>query len=237
MNIISLSTREKIILLAVVVVIGFFIYDFFIKKSSTDIAKTGNSPVTLNNLLDFNNLLKDKAILGEGAQRLTNLDTYIINRAQSSWARDPFPEKSFFSKPLMTIQEAAREAATERERIALLRAKAEYEAAEAKRKEALFKADEEKKTAEEVVKKALLEEKRKAEIQSRAEKLNYSGYVYMGNYPIVIVKGMEYLKGDEVDGFIIKKIEPEMVTLQDKGNGDVIILPFEEETLWQKEKK
>ncbi len=225
--ILNLSTREKIILFVVVASIGYLVFDFFIKKAPIGSVKAAQNLAVLNNLI--NQTIKDN-----DAQGVTRFDTYVITRAQSDWVRDPFPEDSFFSKPLMTLQEKAEEVAEERKRVALLREKNEEEAAAVREKEALLRAKKEEEAAEARKREALLEAKKKEAVQARAKKLRYSGFIYMDNYPIVIVKGMEYLVGDEVDGFIIKKIDPEMVTLQDKDNGDVITLNFDEEIIPQR---
>lgn len=206
----NLSLREKFFILVVVASIGYLVYDFFIRKSATDTVKAGENIAVSNNLRAFKQLLMDQGIEGEGAKGLTNFDDYVITRAQSDWVRDPFPDKDFFSKPLMTIEEAI----------------------EARKIEALIKP--EKEGSEAIKREALIEAVKKEAVQIKAEKLRYSGYIYMGTFPIAIIKGMEYLAGDEVDGFIIKKIDHEMVTLQDKDNGYVITLQFDEEMLGQK---
>ena len=58
----------------------------------------------------------------------------------------------------------------------------------------------------------------------------YTGYLNMGMKSLVIINGMEYEAGDELeqDGYFVKNIFPTKVVIGVKGRDNIIVLPLEE---------
>jgi len=194
----NLSNREKILLIAVFVGGAYFFNSFFISKEK-DLPS-----VNAKNLEDLKSLMGNVADEIE-ALSLSTFDNYVITRAEAEWAKDPFPDKHFFSSPLVTSEELA-----ERRKSAALR-----------REEMIKrqKAEGQKKIADEKRdKEAFLQE-----IKTKAENLRYTGYLKIDKVQMAIIGGREYMIGDEVDGLIIKKITSEIVTLQVKGNKNLVL--------------
>lgn len=58
----------------------------------------------------------------------------------------------------------------------------------------------------------------------------YSGYLNMGIKSLVVINGMEYEAGDELeqDGYFVKNIFPTKVVIGVKGRDNIIVLPLQE---------
>ncbi len=194
----NLSNREKILLIAVFVGGAYFFNSFFISKEK-DLPS-----VNPKNLEDLKSLMGNVARDIETLS-LSTFDNHVITRAQAEWVRDPFPDKQFFLRPLVTSDELE-----ERRKSAALRRE---EMRERQKAEGQKKIDDEKRKKE-----AFLQE-----IKTKAENLRYKGYLKIDKVQMAIIGGREYMIGDEVDGLIIKKITPDVVTLQVKGHKNLVI--------------
>jgi len=194
----NLSNREKILLIGVFLGVAYFVNAFFISKEKYPPSVNAKNHEDLKKIMG--NVSSDIEALS-----LSNFDNYVITRAQAEWARDPFPNKQFFSRPLVTsdeLEERRKSAALKREEM-IKRQKAERE----------------KKVADEKRdKEAFLQE-----IKTKVENLRYTGYLKIDKIQMAIIGGREYMIGDEVDGLIIKIITPEVVTLQVKGNKNLVL--------------
>ena len=58
----------------------------------------------------------------------------------------------------------------------------------------------------------------------------YSGYLNMGMKSLVVINGMEYEAGDDLeqDGYFVKNIFPTKVVIGVKGRDNIIVLPLQE---------
>ena len=58
----------------------------------------------------------------------------------------------------------------------------------------------------------------------------YSGYLNMGMKSLVVINGMEYEAGDDLeqDGYFVKNIFPTKVVFGVKGRDNIIVLPLQE---------
>lgn len=58
----------------------------------------------------------------------------------------------------------------------------------------------------------------------------YSGYLNMGMKSLVVINGMEYEEGDDLepDGYFVKNIFPTKVVIGVKGRDNIIVLPLQE---------
>ena len=107
----NLSNREKILLVAVFVGVAYFVNAFFISKEK-DLPS-----VNPKNLEDLKSLMGNVARDIETLS-LSTFDNQVITRAQAEWVRDPFPDKQFFLRPLVTsdeLEERRKSAALRRE--------------------------------------------------------------------------------------------------------------------------
>ena len=62
------------------------------------------------------------------------------------------------------------------------------------------------------------------------EDFTYSGYLNMGIKSLVVINGMEYEAGDDLqqDGYFVKNIFPTKVVIGVKGRDNIIVLPLQE---------
>ncbi len=58
----------------------------------------------------------------------------------------------------------------------------------------------------------------------------YSGFLSVGATQMAIVNGMEYRPGEELElqGYLVKKIDPKQVVIASRETGEEIVVPYEE---------